>query len=150
MLKHKNIAAVIFLGVFSMLLLHRVVPHLHHQHQETHHSSAHNYTEHHHHDDHNHNHHQKEKEHKTTKGFIDWFLGTHSHTNAPTDILVLRNTTIQKFTVAKEVAKDSSFEIATSILYQTGASQRQWYHPPDHLYQTYFYSSTLRGPPVLG
>ena len=52
MQKHKTIKALFFLGIFSMLLMHQVVPHWHHQHQEEHQHSevAHSHNHEHHHE----------------------------------------------------------------------------------------------------
>ena len=68
MQKPNKIAAFFFLGLFSLMMLHQVFPHLHHQHEETHSLSDIAHTdEHHHHDDSSH-----EKE-ESPYGFL-WVL----------------------------------------------------------------------------
>ena len=65
MQKHKHIKALFFLGIFSMLLLHQVLPHWHHEHEveHTHKAVANSNTHSHHHD-------VPEKE-SPNKGFLD-------------------------------------------------------------------------------
>ena len=66
MQKHKHIKALFFLGIFSMLLLHQVLPHWHHEHEveHTHKAVANSNTHSHHHD-------VPEKE-SPNKGFLDY------------------------------------------------------------------------------
>ena len=92
MQKHKNIKALFFLGIFSMLLMHQVVPHWHHQHQEEHQHSAVAHS-------HNHEHHHETPEKDNSKkGFFDWFVEMHVHINTTTDVLVLKESTVKKIT----------------------------------------------------
>ena len=144
MQKHQNIKALFFLGIFSLLLLHQTVPHLHHEHQEEHHHGgmAHG---------HHHDHHHEESGHDDLrKGFFGWFLDMHVHTNTTTDVVVLERTSVTKVSVQKDLAK-------AVVLYQTDLDYFEEtpkddirYHPPDNLQSTHSSNPTLRGPPSLG
>ena len=145
MQKHKTIKALFFLGIFSMLLMHQVVPHWHHQHQEEHQHSevAHS---------HNHEHHHETPEKDNSKKcFFDWFVEMHVHTNtATTDVLVLKEATVKKITVEKESVRILFPETVNLSLIDVDTSKERWYHPPDKLQNTYFPNCSLRGPPSLG
>ena len=68
MQKYNHIKALFFLGIFSLMLLHQVLPHLHHQHEveHTHKAFAHS-------ENHNH-HHDVPKKESSKKGLLDLFL----------------------------------------------------------------------------
>lgn len=144
MQKNQNIKALFFLGIFSMLLLHQVVPHWHHQHQEEHQHSevVHSHIHEH--------HHEKSEKDNSKKGFFDWFLEIHVHTNAATDVLVLKQTTVKKITVEKESVKTVLPETVNLVISEADPLNKGWYHPPDHFQKIYFLNSSLRGPPSLG
>ena len=145
MQKNKTIKAFFFLGIFSMLLLHQIVPHWHNQHQEEHHHDV----AHSHH--HNHHHHEKPQKETPKKGFLDWFLEMHTHTSATTDVLVLKQTTIKKITVEKEaVVKTVSTNTINIVVKEANTTTKKWYQPPDKLQSTYLLYISLRGPPCLG
>ncbi|GGD96779.1 hypothetical protein [Planktosalinus lacus] len=142
--KHQNIKALFFLVIFSMLLLHQVVPHWHHQHQEEHQHSevAHS---------HNHKHHHEKPEKDNSKnGFFDWFTDMHIHTNVTTDVLVLRQETAKKITLEKGAVKTLLAEIVELTTLEEETFIENGYHPPDNLQNTYFPNCSLRGPPSLG
>lgn len=144
MRNNRNIKALFFLGIFSMLLMHQVVPHWHHQHQEEHQHSevAHS---------HNHEHqHEKPEQENSEKGFFDWFVEMHVHTNTTIDVLVLKESTVKKITVEKEAVKTFLPEAVNFAILERDASNKRWYHPPDKLQNTYFPNCSLRGPPHLG
>jgi zinc transporter ZupT len=145
MQKHKTIKALFFLGIFSMLLLHHVVPHWHHQHQDEHHHDI-TLTHHNH-----HHHHEKSQKENPKKGFLDWFLEMHTHTNATTDVLMLRQTTVKKITVEKEtLAKTVSTNTYILLVFEADTATKKWYQPPDELHSNYHPNTSLRGPPSLG
>lgn len=144
MQKHQNIKALFFLGIFSMLLMHQVVPHWHHQHQEEHQHSevAHS---------HGHEHHHESPEKKNSKkGFFDWFIEMHVHTNTTTDVLVLKESTVKHITVEKESVKALHPQTLNLALIEVDIPNESWDHPPDKLQNTYLPNSSLRGPPRLG
>ena len=97
MQKHNNIKALFFLGIFSMLLLHQVVPHLHHEHdvEHTHKAVANNETHSHHHD-------VPEKE-SPNKGILDLFLEMHVHSVVSNEILLTHESSIKQLEVNKDL-----------------------------------------------
>ncbi|MEN3324029.1 hypothetical protein VP395_09845 [Mariniflexile soesokkakense] len=144
MQKHQNIKALFFLSIFSMLLMHQVVPHWHHQHQGEH---QHNEVAH----SHNHEHHHETPEKDTSKkGFFDWFVEMPVHTHTTTDVLVSKESTVKKITVEKESVRTLLPETVNLALINVDTSNERWYHPPDKLQNTYFPNCSLRGPPSLG
>ncbi|WP_405382300.1 hypothetical protein [Maribacter sp. LLG6340-A2] len=144
MRNNQNIKALFFLGIFSMLLMHQVVPHWHHEHQEKHQHSEVAHT-------HNHEHnHKTSKKDNSKKGFFDWFVEMHVHTNTTPDVLVLKEVTVKKITVEKESVK-TLFPVTVNLaLVDVDTSKERWYQPPDKLQNTYFPNCSLRGPPSLG
>ena len=120
MKKYKNITVLFFLGIFSLLLLHQVIPHLHHQHQGTHeHNVSHNH--------HAHHHHKPEKK-DSKKGFLDWFLEIHLHSNIQTDVLTLEQTSFKKSLYnKKEVTSDTNKNYIRIHFVDTGLTNN-WYH----------------------
>lgn len=132
MQKNNTIKALFFLGMFSMLLLHQVVPHWHHHH------------------DHHHQHEPQKENPK--KGFFDWFLEMHTHTSTTSDVLVLKQTTVEKITIEKEalITTVSANHLHNLVVYEADTTTKKWYQPPDKLQSTYFPNTSLRGPPSLG
>jgi hypothetical protein len=144
MQKQQNIKALFFLVIFSMLLLHQIVPHWHHQHQEEH---QHSEVEHSH--QHCHHHENPEKD-NSKKSFFDWFIEMHVHTNTAIDVLVFKESTVKKISVEKESVNQLLLENANLAVLNGDTSNEKWYHPPDKLQNTYFPNCSLRGPPCLG
>ncbi|MAO27408.1 MAG: hypothetical protein CMN15_09545 [Roseovarius sp.] len=146
MQKPNKIAAFFFLGLFSLMMLHLVFPHLHHQHEETHsHSDIAHTGEHHHHDDSSH-----EKE-ESPYGFFGFFMDMHVHSTVSSDIVVLkRNTVEQQTNVDKDIVK-SSFETQKIFLIDYRQNSKPpVYHPPNTYFNPYLSSLDSRGPPSLG
>lgn len=144
MQKHRNIKALFFLGIFSILLLHQIVPHWHHQDQGEHQHSevAHS---------HQHDHHHERPENKTSKkGVIEWFLEVHVHSVAAIDFLVLKRQSIKKFSVKKELSKSLITAETNFVNSDNTHINKLWFDPPDRIHKPYFSSYTLRGPPRLG
>ena len=144
MQKYLKIKALFFLGVFSMFLLHQVVPHWHHQHQE---ENQHSEVAHSHHHDH---HHEKLESDNSKKGFFDWFIEMHVHSNSTTEVLVLMQTTVKKIGKEKESAKTVLPETVNLAILEVDTSNVKWYHPPDKVPKEHFHYLSLRGPPILG
>jgi ABC-type nickel/cobalt efflux system permease component RcnA len=146
MQKANKISAFFFLGLFSLMLLHQVFPHLHHQHEESHsHSDIAHSDEHHHHDNDS-----KEKE-DSTSDFFGFFMDSHIHSTVSSDIVVLkRNTVEQQTNNDKDVAK-ASFVVQQvfSIDYRHN-SKPPVYHPPNIYFKSFHSSLNTRGPPYLG
>ena len=144
MQKHNHIKALFFLGIFSMLLLHQVLPHWHHEHdvEHTHKAVAHSDTESHHHD-------VPEKE-SPNKGFLDLFLETHVHSVVSNEILLKRESRIKHIEVKKDISTPVSVVHYYSYINYDEAEKIKVYHPPNSYFNAYLSSLDSRGPPSLG
>ena len=144
MQKPNKIAAFFFLGLFSLMMLHQVFPHLHHQHEDSHSHSdiAHN-GEHHHQDD------SSQEKEDSPYGFFGFVMDMHIHSTVSSDIVLLERNTIEKKTVVdKDVAKSTvDIEDFFSIEYRQN-SKPPIYHPPNNYFNYYLSSLDSRGPPI--
>ena len=144
MQKHNHIKALFFLGIFSILLLHQAVPHIHHQYEveHTHDSVAYN-------NNHSHHHEAPEKE-SPRKGFLDLFLEMHVHSVVSNEILLTRESIVKNLDVKEDIIKSVSFvHYSISINYDEVEKIRV-YHPPNNYFDYYLSSLDSRGPPSLG
>ena len=143
MRRANKISAVFFLGLFSLMLLHQVLPHLHHQHEDSHSAIAHS-------DGHHHHDNRQEKE-EPISGFFDFFIDVHSHSSFSSDILVVKRNTVEKQSIVdKDVAK-TSFDIPDVFLIGYWQNSKPpIYHPPEKYFNPYLSFLNLRGPPSLG
>ena len=85
-----------------------------------------------------------------TKGFLDWFFEMHAHTNTTTDILVLKQRTVEKVSLEKLIAKTRLPKLVIYTFYKSDTIVKKWYRPPDKLRKAYLFNYSLRGPPSLG
>jgi len=145
MQKHNHIKALFFLGIFSLLFLHQVVPHFHHQHEVEHSHKAVAHI-----DDHSHHHNVPEKE-SPQKGFLDFFFEAHTHTVVANEVLVTHESSVKQLNVQKDV-KTSIFlnRYSISINYDDEDEKLKGYHPPNIYFKSYHSSLNTRGPPYLG
>jgi hypothetical protein len=144
MQKYNNIKALFFLGVFSMLLLHQVLPHWHHEHDVEHsHKAVANS------DTHSHHHDVPEKE-SPNKGFLDLFLEMHVHSVVSNEILLTHESSIKYLVVKKDVSTPISVGHYYSSINYDEAEKIKVYHPPNNYFNTYLSSLDSRGPPSLG
>ncbi|MDC7994104.1 hypothetical protein [Altibacter sp. HG106] len=146
MQKPNKIAAFFFLGLFSLMMLHQVFPHLHHQHEETHsHSDIAHTGEHHHHDDSSH-----EKE-ESPYGFFGFFMDMHVHSTVSSDIVVLKKNTFEQQTIVDyNVVKPTSDFQEFYVVDKRQNAKPPIYQPPSYYFNPYLSSLDLRGPPSLG
>ena len=144
MQKHNNIKALFFLGIFSMLLLHQVLPHWHHEHEveHTHKAVAHS-------DTHSHHHDVPEKE-SPNKGFLDLFLEMHVHSVVSNEILLTHEIRIKQLEVKKDISTPVSIVHYYSSINYDEAEKIKVYHPPNNYFNAYLSSLDSRGPPSLG
>lgn len=142
--KHQHIKALFFLGVFSILLLHQVLPHQHHQHEVEHlHDVVANE------DTHDHHHNVPEKE-NSKKGLLDLFLEAHIHTVVSNEIVLTHHSSVKLLNAKKELKTTTSANhYIISITYDE-AEKRKVYHPPNNYFNPYLSSLDSRGPPTLG
>jgi len=145
MKKHNNIKAFFFLGIFSLLLLHQVVPHLHHQHEieHTHKAVAHS-------ENHNHHHDVPEKE-SSKKGLLDLFLEVHIHSVVSNEILATHESSVKKLNVKKDVKTPIYVQhYFNTINYDDEPEKELVYQPPNNFFNPYLSYLASRGPPSLG
>ena len=144
MQKHNNIKALFFLGIFSMLLLHQVLPHWHHEHdvEHTHKAVANS-------DTHSHHHDVPEKE-SPNKGLLDLFLEMHVHSVVTNEILLTHESGIKHLEVKKDVSTPISVVRYYSLINYDEAEKIKVYHPPNNYFNAYVSSLDSRGPPSLG
>ncbi len=144
MQKNHNIKSLFFLGIFSMLLLHQVLPHWHHEHgvEHIHKAFAHS-------DTHGHHHGLPEKE-SPNKGFLDLFLEMHVHSVVSNEILLTHESSIKHIEVKKDISTPLSVVHYHSTINYDEAEKIKVYHPPNNYFNAYLSSLDSRGPPSLG
>ncbi len=148
MQKANKISAFFFLGLFSLMMLHQALPHLHHQHEDSpshSHSDVAHSGEHHHHDDG-----PKEKQ-QSPFGFFGFLMDMHVHSSVSSDIAVLKRSTVEQQTVVDKDVSNSTFDIQKLFLIDNGQNESPpIYHPPNTYFNPYLSCLDLRGPPTLG
>lgn len=144
--KSKKIVSLFFLSIFSVMLLHQVLPHVHHHHHDRIGQHA---DDHHHHDGHGH-HHEDQNENGDKKGLLNLLLGSHSHPGQVNEVYFFRNNPKQVIKTVKAVSPwvefwAASFSYSTPGLKQVFPSDDE--SPPR---RHFLISHALRGPPALG
>ena len=146
MQKHNNIKAIFFLGIFSLLLLHNIASHTHHQH-EIEHSHSHSELAH---TGEHHNDSSQEKE-ESPYGFFGFFMDMHVHSTVSSDIVVLKRNTVEQQTIVDDnVVKSTSDFQKIYVVDSRQNSKKPVYHPPNNYFNAYLSSLDSRGPPSLG
>ncbi|OBX26153.1 hypothetical protein LX77_02036 [Gelidibacter algens] len=144
MQKHNNIKALFFLGIFSLLLLHQVMPHLHHLHEIEHsHKAVANS------DSHSQHHDVPEKE-NSKKGLFDLFLEVHVHSVVSNEILAAHESSVKQLKVKKDV-KTPVFlnRYSICINYDDEDSEKvAVYNSPNNYFNSYLSDLDSRGPPT--
>jgi len=143
----KKISSIFFLSIFTMFMLHQVLPHVHHEHElvseteasEHHHSHAH---------DHQKTEHQQNRESNSHSGLLESLIGNHTHTYHSNDLDV-RNTAKQQIKV-KEFST-FTLQVFHTFLFEKESEPNRFivYQPPGN-FDFYFTTPSLRGPPSLG
>jgi zinc transporter ZupT len=142
MQKHNHIKALFFLGIFSLFLLHQLLPHLHHQHEVEHTHKAVAHTD-------SHNHDVPEKE-SSKKGLLDLFLEAHIHSVVANEIVVTHNSSVKQLNVKKDKNTPISVNYYSISINYDEAEKVTVYHPPNKYFNPYLSSLDSRGPPSLG
>jgi len=144
MQKNNHIKALFFLGIFSVLLFHHILPHWHHEHDVEHtHKAVSNS------DTHNHHHDVPEKE-SSKKEFLDLFLDIHVHSIASNEILLTQENSINQLNVKRAITSPILIDSYNIPLYDDDPEKISCYHPPNIYFKKYLSSLYLRGPPSLG
>jgi hypothetical protein len=144
MQKHKHIKALFFLGAFSILLLHQVLPHWHHEDEIEHSHSAIEHG-----DSINHHHHISEKQSPLIV-FLDLVLEMHVHTVVSNEILLTRESSTKHVKVKKDISTTVSVVHYHATINYDEAEKIKIYHPPNNYFNAYLSSLDSRGPPTLG
>lgn len=137
-----------------MLMMHQVVPHVHHEHEEVE-SSTQTIADHHHHgNEHQHSHDNKtqkneaDDEKEETNDFWGFLLGNHAH-NYHSDFN--QRVTKKNF---KRVVNENDLPVYQSltlpVLNYESPPPLLGKHPPNPNYHVYLSTQALRGPPSLG
>lgn len=143
MQKANKIFALFFLGLFSLMLLHQVFPHFHHQHEDSHSDIAHS--------DHHHHHDNRHKKEEPPFSFFDLFMDMHTHSSFSSDFVVLKRNTVERQSIADKYLAKTSFDIQQILLIDYWQNSKPpVYHPPNKYFNPYLSSLDLRGPPSLG
>ena len=144
MQKYNNIKAFFFLGIFSMMLLHQMLPHSHHEHdvEHTHKVVANSNTHSHHHD--------VPKKEKPNKGFLDLFLEIHVHSVVYNEILLTYESDIKHLGAKINISTPNSFVHYYGSINYDEIEKIKVYHPPNNYFNAYLSSLDSRGPPSLG
>jgi len=143
MQKHIQIKSLFFLGIFSLLLLHQVAPHRHHQYEveHTHKAIAHS-------DNHKH-HHDTPKNKNSKKGFLAFFLDVHVHSVIVDEIVLRHQGNVKKHNVQKNVK--IPFQLYYNLFVNYDDVERvAVYQPPNNYFNPFLLSLTSRGPPTIG
>jgi len=146
MQKAKKIAAIFFLGLFGLMMLHQAFPHLHHQHEDSHsYSDLAHPAEHHHHDD------SSAETDSSLYGFFGIFMEMHVHSTVSSDLVVLRRHTTEWQTPAfKDVAGNALYIRSLYLTDKKQNSKPPVYHPPNNYFNPCLSHLGLRGPPAIG
>ena len=144
MQKYNHIKAIFFLGIFSIFLVHQIVPHLHHEHDIVKTTLAHS-------EDGHHDHHDTPEENKSSKkDLLDFFLGMHVHVAVSDEISVIRQLT-KKLRVVDNIVFDIPALYNNIILQEFRKIEKSSvYHPPNNYFNPYTANLDVRGPPDLG
>ena len=144
MQKPNKIAAFFFLGLFSLMMLHQVFPHLHHQHEDSHsHLDIAHTGEDSHHDD------SSQEKEDSSNGFFGFVMDMHTHSTVSSDIVLLERNTIEKQTIVDKYDLKSVVETKGifSVKYRQNSKQPVYY-PPNNYFNSYLSSLDSRGPPT--
>ena len=125
------------------MLLHQMIPHLHHEHEEEHgHGVA----------DRAHSHeHQHEKESEDPKDLFSILMAMHSHGGSSSEVPVVKNA-IEYVSIKKVKFKDSAPQISSlhnDFSEVLAADLMRNYQPPPIYFDPYLSLLSLRGPPQL-
>lgn len=143
MQQFRKIAAISFLSIFSMYLLHQVLPHVHHEHGSAMHISI-SEAEH----SHDHHHHPHDKDNSDEDfDLLGFLLGTHTHSVQVENILVVKRISKHHLSVKIDLA---DIPYLASLSQQRPEAEKIWQHPPEPVKSPTISSVSLRGPPSLG
>lgn len=129
-----------------MFILHRVLPHVHHEHEGFEHSISHIENQHH---SHENDHHHDDKG-DDDFDFLDFLLGNHVHSIQGYNIAVV-TCVVNQQVLSKDISNDAISDFQIFLLVDNSFQKSKFGHaPPDSSNRIYLSTSFLRGPPSLG
>jgi hypothetical protein len=146
MQRRNKISAFFFLGLFGLMLLHQSIPHVHHQHEDSHsHSDLAHSEDYHHHGD------SSQENEDSSNGFLGFFMDMHVHSTVSSDIVLLKRNTIEQQTIVDKDVANNDFGFQGPFLIDNRENDKPpIYHPPNTYFNPYLSHLDLRGPPSLG
>ena len=148
MQRHNTIIFLFFLSIFSMFILHQVLPHVHHEHNGL--ESSITYAEGHHQSHEKEHHHHNEDGDDNDFDFLGFLIGNHTHGVQADNIPSVKNV-ISKQVVSKIVSYDAlpNLPLFPSTVKKIEKS-KVGYSPPDVNIKIVLSTSFSRGPPSVG
>jgi hypothetical protein len=146
MQKYNQIKSLLFLGIFSLLLLHQLVPHLHHQHEVEHMHKAFEHS-----DNHSHSHDDVPEKESSNKGLFGLFMEIHVHSVLSNEFILTQDNSAKELNGKKDIKRliiVSHFCISEN--YDDENEKLTAYHPPNIYLNPYLTYLVSRGPPLLG
>ena len=146
MQKYNQLKALLFLGIFSLLLLHQLIPHLHHHHdvEHTHKAVAHS-------DDHSHTHDDGPEKDNSNKGLFDLFMEIHVHSVLSNEFLLTHYNSAKELNSKRNVERPIIVDGSSLFEFYDDENEKLTInHPPNFYIKTYLTSLVSRGPPSLG
>lgn len=136
-----QIKAFLFLGIFSLVMLHQAVPHLHHHHEqekavaETHLEHSHE--------------HQHDKSEKDTKSVLSVLFALHTHMGNSSEVLLTKTAT-SDFKQKRQYKDIKNREVEQVVLDAFPPAEKSYanFRPPKHYLDPYLANLFLRGPPA--
>lgn len=136
-----QIKAFFFLGIFSFLMLHQAVPHLHHHHEQERAEAHHEHS----------NEHEHNKSEKDQNDVLSVLFALHTHMSNSSEVL-LTKTTASDFKQKrhfKRVVRNREIEQAVLNDFPPAEEGYSNFRPPEHYLDPYLAHLFLRGPPEL-
>ena len=131
------------MGLFSLILIHQMIPHLHHENSENHdHAEM----------EHAHSHdHQHEEEPGEPKSLFSFLLSMHSHVGGNTEVPVVKTSTEQIAPKKERSENLVPYNFFREIAFSENvvADLIANYQPPPDYFKLYLSHLSLRGPPHL-
>jgi hypothetical protein len=142
----RKTAPLFFLSIFSLLTLHQVLPHVHHEHEGFEDTIGHIEDQHH---ENGHHHHGDEQDNQDFD-FLGFLLGNHVHNISTSDIQTVKNVVIQKV-VNKNDVLNTFYELDLRPPSDDGVQKSKFGRASlSSGNKVYLSTSFLRGPPALG
>ncbi|MDH5475250.1 MAG: hypothetical protein OEX22_06130 [Cyclobacteriaceae bacterium] len=145
----RKTASLFFLSIFSLLTLHQVLPHVHHEHEGFEDTVGHIEDQHHSHEN-GHHHHDDEENNNQDFDFLGFLLGNHVHSISTSDIQTVKNVVTKKV-VNKNIGLNTFYEL--DILSPSDDCVQKFkfgWASSSFGNKIYLSTSFLRGPPALG